>query len=75
MDDLRIEWIRDRVYEALDINKVDVFNEFLERDEQAAESQLAQYLNENPHEGKTSLIFYKVIVEEDREVEIEVGEL
>lgn len=75
MDDLRIEWIRDRVYEALDFNQANVFNEFLERDEQAAESQLAQFLNEDPHESKTSLIFYKVIKEEDKEVEVEVGEL
>lgn len=72
MDDLRIEWIRDRVYEALDISDREVFEEFLERDEESAEIQLARFLNEEPQEGKTSLIFYKVIVEEEREFEVEV---
>ncbi|XP_014779882.1 dynein axonemal heavy chain 10 isoform X2 [Octopus bimaculoides] len=71
MDDLRVEWIRDQVFLALDLHKPEVFNEFLDRDEQIVESQLAEYLNETPKDGKTSLIFYKISRIEDQVIEVE----
>ncbi|GAB1598225.1 dynein axonemal heavy chain 10 isoform X2 [Argonauta hians] len=71
MDDLRIEWIKDQVYLALNITKPEVFLEFMDRDEQKAESQLAEFLNETPKDGKTSLIFYKISRIEDQVIEEE----
>lgn len=75
MDDLRVEWIRDQVFLALDLHRPEVFIEFLDRDEQIVESQLAEYLNETPKDGKTSLIFYKISRIEDQVIEIENGKI
>ena len=75
MDDPRIEWIRDRVYLALDIKDQEVFSDLLERDDGEAERSVQQFLNETPEdcENAGAVVFYKDVVEEEEEVEVECG--
>ncbi|PIK48528.1 putative dynein heavy chain 10, axonemal isoform X3 [Apostichopus japonicus] len=72
MDDVRFEWMRDKVYFALGISEPEVFEELINRDEGEFERALAKFLNETPDEGRSAAIFYKREMEEDIEVEIEV---
>ncbi|XP_071945421.1 dynein axonemal heavy chain 10-like [Antedon mediterranea] len=72
MDDVRFEWMRDRVNDALDIDDNEVFEELLSRDDGEFELQLAKFLNETPEEGRAAAIFYKTIREEEIEVEEEI---
>jgi hypothetical protein len=72
MDDVRIEWLRNEVYLALEIADTEVFEDLLNRDDGANESLMQKYLNETPVEG-TALILHSQIVEEEEEVEIEIG--
>ena len=74
MDDPRIEWLRNKVYHALDITEPEVFEDLLNRDDGEAERSVAKFLNETPEEGESSLIFYKIVQEEEEEVEVECGE-
>ena len=76
MDDPRIEWIRDRVYLALDIEDNDVFTDLLERDDGEAERHIQQFLNETPEDCESALpvVFYKERVEETEEEEVECGQ-
>merc|ERR1739842_42928 len=71
MDDPRIEWIRDRVYNALDIKENEVFEELLEREDGEFERNLGKFLNDSPEEGESSILFYKIVKEEEEEVEVE----
>ena len=73
MDDPRVEWIRDRVYLALDIQDPDVFEELLNREDGEAERGLSKFLNETPDGTESSVLFYKIVNEEEEEVEIECG--
>ena len=41
MDDLRFEWIRDRVYDGLGLRKAAIFEQFMEQQE----AELATFLN------------------------------
>lgn len=74
MDDPRIEWVRNRVYQALNIQELEVFEELLERDDGEVERCLLKYLNDTPEEHEASVLFYKIIREEEEEVEVECGE-
>ena len=76
MDDPRIEWIRDRVYLALEITENEVFTDLLEREDGEAERQIQGFLNETPEdcENAAPIVFYKDVVEEEEEVEVECGE-
>ena len=73
MDDPRIEWIRNRVYHALDIKEHEVFEELLERSDGEFERQLGKFLNDTPEENESAILFYKLVVEEEEEVEVECG--
>lgn len=73
MDDPRIEWIRNRVHQSLDINEVEVFEELLERDDGEIERQLGKFLNDTPDDNESSILFYKIVREEEEEVEVECG--
>ena len=75
MDDPRIEWIRDRVYLALDVQAPDVFEELLNRDDGHYEREIAAFLNDTPEDNVSAILFYKTLVEEEIEVEVECGEL
>lgn len=72
MDDVRIEWIRNEVFLALEIADQEVFEDLLNRDDGVNESLIEKYLNETPVEG-TALILHSEVVEEEEEVEVEIG--
>ncbi len=74
IDDARIEWLRDRVYLALNIEEVEVFDELLSRDDGVYERNLQTYLNETTDETNPSILFYKVIRDREEEYEVEIGE-
>ena len=74
MDDVRVEWLRDKVYHSLNISDPEVFEELINREDGEYERVLAKFLNETAEEGKAAAIFYKRIREEEIEVEVEVGE-
>ena len=73
MDDPRIEWLRDRVYLALDLKDPEIFEDLLNRDDGIAERGIAKFLNETP-EQETCILFYNLAVEEEEEIEVECGE-
>ncbi|XP_021370512.1 dynein heavy chain 10, axonemal-like isoform X1 [Mizuhopecten yessoensis] len=71
MDDPRFEWIGKQVSLALDIKENDVFEDLLERDDGEQERELGKFLNDTPEEHESSILFYKIIREEEEEVEVE----
>ncbi len=73
MDDPRIEWVKDRVYQALDITDPEIFDDLLNRNDGESERAIAKFLNETPEENEQSVIFYKIVQEEEEEVEVECG--
>lgn len=75
MDDPRIEWIRNKAFLALDIKDPEVFEQLLERDDGEGERNIAKFINDTPTDDASSLLFYKVVREEEEEVEVECGEL
>ena len=74
MDDVRIEWLRNEVYLALEIAEQEVFEDLLNREDGKYESLMQKYLNETPEEG-TALLFHSKVVEEEEEVEVEIGKI
>lgn len=74
MDDPRIEWIRNKAYLALSITDPEVFEQLLERDDGEGERNIAKFINDTPTEDASSLLFYKVVREEEDEMEVECGE-
>lgn len=73
MDDPRIEWIRNKAYLALAITDPDVFEQLLERDDGEGERNIAKFINDTPTDDASSLLFYKVLREEEDEIEVECG--
>ncbi|XP_030074215.1 dynein axonemal heavy chain 10 [Microcaecilia unicolor] len=74
--DLRLEWIRDRVYAAYSIYDPSCFMELLNKDDGQPERLILQFLNEcSEEEGYSALIFFKRLIEEEVEVEVAVEEL
>lgn len=73
MDDPRIEWIRNQAYLALAISDSDVFEQLLDRDDGEGERNIAKFINDTPTDDASSLLFYKVVKEEEDEVEVECG--
>ncbi len=72
IDDIRFIWIRDRVYDALDIEGEEVFEELLQQSDSVNERQLAKFLNETAAEYEEAVIFYKTQALEDVEEQIQV---
>jgi len=75
MDDLRIVWLRNRVYDSLELPHKDSFEELLNRDNGKAELLITEYLDETTDDTKRPLIFYTLVVEQDEEIEVECGTL
>lgn len=71
MDDPRFEWIAKQVYQALNISEKEVFEDFLESEDGLYERQLSKFLNDTPEDNESSVIFYKVIREEEEDVVVE----
>ncbi|XP_042277329.1 dynein axonemal heavy chain 10 isoform X2 [Thunnus maccoyii] len=72
-DDLRVEWIKQRVCAGFNL-QFDCFDELLSRGDGEEEEKIIRYLNVVSEEDSTScLLFFKSIREEEVEVEIPVG--
>lgn len=75
MDDLRVVWLRDRVYKAFGLTDPQLFEELLCRDEGQGEDLILHFLNQtSDEEGAATLFFYRTVVSEEVEVEVETGE-
>ena len=72
MDDIRYIWIRDKVFNGLDVVETDVFDEFLSRDDGDNELKIAKFLNQTEEDEDSALIFHKELKEEEIEVQIEL---
>ena len=73
MDDLRVLWMRDRVYTAFGITDPQLFEELLNRNDGEVEDLILHFLNQtSDEEGASTLFFYRKVVPE--EVEMEIGE-
>ncbi|KAF3820599.1 hypothetical protein GH733_005144 [Mirounga leonina] len=73
MDDLRVLWVRDRVYAAFGITDPRLFEELLNRNDGEVEDLILHFLNQtSDEEGALTLFFYRKVVPE--EVEVEIGE-
>ncbi|KAH8871924.1 Dynein heavy chain 10, axonemal [Schistosoma japonicum] len=67
MDDTRIEWMKHVIYKGLNLVDDDIFLEFLERNDNQNELELAKFLNDSPKDEYQLLIFYKIFYEEEIE--------
>lgn len=76
MDDNRIKWIKKLVYTGLGLVDDSLFTELLERDEHQSEKLLKKFLDNTADSSSlysSALIFYSIVSEVTREVEIEEG--
>ena len=74
--DVRIRWIQRRVYAGLGLKDDVIFKELLERDDRRNEQFLNELLNgpaNNVDLFSSALIFYSVVSEVVREIEVEEG--
>ncbi|XP_021113288.1 dynein heavy chain 10, axonemal isoform X5 [Heterocephalus glaber] len=72
MDDLRVLWMRDRLYAAFGLSDPQLFEELLSRNEGEAEDLILHFLNRRSEEEATSaLFFYRATEPEEVEVELE----
>ncbi|XP_051831868.1 dynein axonemal heavy chain 10 [Antechinus flavipes] len=73
MDDLRVEWMRDRVYLAFRLTDPEYFLDLMNRNDCEAEDDLLHFLNQSSEEeGAAAVFFYRLMVTEEVEVEIDV---
>jgi len=72
MSDTRLNWIKQRLYDLLNITDDAVFNEFLERDVGKFKEELLRYLSHTQDGSEIALLFYKVSREEEERVEVEI---
>lgn len=72
MDDTRIEWMKHVIYKGLNLVDNDIFLEFLERNDNENELELAKFLNDSPKDEYQILIFYKTFYEEEVEEILEM---
>uniref|UniRef100_A0A2K5ZE43 Dynein axonemal heavy chain 10 n=1 Tax=Mandrillus leucophaeus TaxID=9568 RepID=A0A2K5ZE43_MANLE len=72
MDDLRVLWMRDRVYAAFGITDPQLFEDLLNRDDGQGEDLILHFLNQaSEEEGSSALFIYRTMVPEEVEVEID----
>ncbi|XP_005344424.1 dynein heavy chain 10, axonemal [Microtus ochrogaster] len=72
MDDLRVLWMRDRVYTTFGLTNPKLFEDLLSRNDSEAEDLILHFLNHATDEDCAStLFFYRDLVPEEVEVEIE----
>ncbi|XP_007489994.2 dynein axonemal heavy chain 10 isoform X1 [Monodelphis domestica] len=73
MDDLRVEWIRDRVYLAFQLDNPDFFEELMTRNDGEAEQEILHFLDQSSEEeGPATIFFFRTVVPEEVDVEIEI---
>ncbi|XP_036352277.2 dynein axonemal heavy chain 10 [Ochotona princeps] len=72
MDDLRVLWMRDRVYTAFGLTDPQLFEELLGRDDGEGEDLILHFLNQrSDEENAVALFFCRKVVPEEEEVEME----
>ena len=74
MEDLRVLWMRDRVYAALGLQDEDLFHELLQREEGRAERELLAYLDQPAEQLQSSALLFlarKVVVDVEQDEEPE----
>ncbi|KAF5919798.1 hypothetical protein HPG69_002774 [Diceros bicornis minor] len=75
MDDLRVLWMRDRVFTAFGLRDPQLFEDLLNRDDGEGEDLILHFLNQaSDEEGASALFFYRTVVPDEVEVEVEIGE-
>ena len=74
MDDLRVAWMKEKVYAGLGLKEEALFKELLARDEGRAKRELVALLDASGEQLSSSIIFYSLETEVEREVEVEEGE-
>ncbi|XP_072908128.1 dynein axonemal heavy chain 10 [Hemitrygon akajei] len=73
LDDPRIEWLRDRVYQAFGLIGPDCFDELLNRDDGRHELVILRFLNDTDSEDCLSvLLFFKGSRTEEEELQVEI---
>lgn len=75
MNDPRVLWIRNRVFNIYGINNEQVFYDLLLRDNGEAKNNLLKFLKNTPPDDKSCILFYKGIQEVEEEVEVEIGKI
>jgi hypothetical protein len=73
MDDIRYLWLRDEVFNGLDIKEQEVFEEFIGRDDGENELKIAKFMNQTEEDEDFALIFHKEQVEEEMEIQVEMS--
>ena len=74
MDDLRIAWMKERLYAGLDLQDDNLFKELLAREDGWAGKELNTFLDSECEQLCDSVIFYAVETSLERDVEVEEGE-
>jgi len=74
MSDVRLNWIKQRVYDVLNIIDDAVFKEFLERDDERFKDDLLRYLSETRDGSEIAMVFYRVRRQEEERMEVEITE-
>ena len=74
MSDIRLNWIKQRVYELLNIIDDAVFKEFLERDDEKFKEELLHYLSQTQDGSEIAMLFYRVRRQEEERIEVEITE-
>lgn len=75
-DDLRVEWIRQRVCAGLNLQESRCFDELLCREDGKDEELIISFLNIVSKEDRSlCLLFFKTVTEEEIEVKIPVSKL
>ena len=72
VEDLRVVWIRDRVYAALGLQEESLFSDLLQRNEQRAQNEILAYLDQPAERLYSPAILFHV---QEEEVEKEVEEV
>ena len=70
MDDLRIAWMKERIYIALDLKDTNLFQDLLKRDDNYAKNELLNYLDTPSKQFTLSVLFYPMttVAEVDEDV-------
>lgn len=72
MDDLRIKWMKEKVYTGLGLQDDAIFNDMLSRDDNQAQKQLLKVLD-GTGDQSGAVIFYPVVTDLETSVEMDEG--
>ena len=73
MADTRLSWIQERVFSALGLSNKELFSELLSRDARSMEKKLLLALDQPSEKYSSAMIFYALVTDVEREVEVEEG--